>query len=295
MLVDFSSKHDILIHHKDGSYTPMDEPYYEVKQIDETTWQIMSSGDYHYLLAGDEEGIAIDTGYGAGNLREFLENLCGKPVRCVINTHHHFDHSANNCYFEKAYMAAEAVPLVSVPYNSFAGMDFFPESYEKVVVEDGEKIPLKGRELQIFRIGDHTKDGIAILDRKNKYLFTGDEFMPHGKSVTGSVEEWNRNLKKLAQYRDAFTVLYGGPGTFPAEVFDIFEEASDLMVEGQETVPLPEEAGYPPLEQPEHAGHKVYDCQMPHMEDIPKGGFFGKRKKNILIYKKYIFEYIKEK
>ncbi len=294
MLVDFSSKHDILIHHKDGSYSPMDEPYYEVTRIDETTWQIMSSGDYHYLLACEDEAIAIDTGYSAGNLREFLEKLCGKPVRSVINTHHHFDHSANNCYFEKAYMAAEAVPLVSIPYKSFAGMDFFPDSYEKVVVEDGETIPLKGRELQIFRIGDHTKDGIVILDRKNKYLFSGDEFMPHGKSVRGSVWEWNRNLKKIAQYRDEFTMLYGGPGAFPAEVFDIFNEAAELMSEGMETVPPPEEEGHPSLKQPDHDGHKVYDCQCPHIEDIPKGGFFAGAKNRTLIYKNYKFEYNKE-
>lgn len=294
MLVDFSSKHDILIHHKDGSYSPMDEPYYEVTRIDETTWQIMSSGDYHYLLVGEDEGIAIDTGYGAGNLREFLEKLCGKPVRSVIDTHHHFDHSANNCYFEKAYMAVEAVPLVSVPYNSFAGMDFFKDSYGKVVVQDGDVIPLKGRELQVFRIGDHTKDGIAILDRTHKYLFSGDEFMQHGKNLMGSVEEWSRNLEKLAQYRDDFTMLYGGPGAFPAEVFDIFKEASDLMAEGKETEPLPEEEAHKPSEQPEYEGHKVYDCQFPHIEDIPKGGFFGESRKRILIYKNYTFAYQKE-
>ncbi len=291
MLVDFSSKHNILIHHKDGSYTPMDEPYYEVTRIDETTWQIMSSGDYHYLLVGEDEGIAIDTGYGAGNLRTFLEQLCGRPVRYVINTHHHFDHAANNCYFEKAYMAQEALPLVSVPYNSFKGMDFFKDSYEKVVVEDGMVIPFKGRELQIFRIGDHTKDGIAILDRKNRYLFSGDEFMLHGKTLSGSAEEWNRNLKKLAQYRDAFTMMYGGPGTLPAETFDIFKEASDLMLQGIESAPLPKNIISPPSEQPEHNGHKVYDCQIPHIEDIPKGGFFGAAKKKVLLYRNYRFEY----
>ena len=291
MPVDFSSKHEILIRHKDGSYTPMDEPYYEVTRIDETTWQIMSSGDYHYLLAGEDEGIAIDTGYGAGNLREFLEKLCGKPVRYVINTHHHFDHSANNCYFEKAYMAAEAVPLVSIPYKSFEGMDFFKDSYEKVVVEDGTVIPIKGRELQIFRIGEHTKDGIAILDRNNKYLFTGDEFMPHGKSMMGSVEEWNRNLKKLVPYRDEFTMMYGGPGALPAEVFDIFKEASELMLEGKESAPLSEKAFPPPAEWPKHKGHRVYDCQCPHIEDIPKGGFFGKAKKKVLMHRNYRFEY----
>lgn len=291
MLVDFSSKHDILLHHKDGSYTPMDEPYYEVTQLDETTWQIMSSGDYHYLLVGEDEGISIDTGYGAGNLREFLEKLCGKPVRRVINTHHHFDHSANNCYFEKAYMAAEAVPLVSIPYKSFEGMDFFPDSYEKVVVEDGEIVPLKGRDLQVFRIGDHTDDGIAILDRKGAYLFSGDEFMPQGKGIRRSVEEWNKNLKKLAQYRDTFTRLCGGPGILPAEVFDLFLEASEMILEGRVSDAPEHKGGGPKLEQATWEGHKVYDCQFPHVEDIPKHGFDGTGTTKTLVYKDYTFRF----
>lgn len=295
MLVDFSSKHDILLHHKDGSYTPMDEPYYEVTQIDETTWQIMSSGDYHYLVVGEEEGISIDTGYGAGNLREFLEKLCGKPVRQVINTHHHFDHSANNCYFEKAYMAAEAVDLVSVPYNSFAGMDFFKDSYKKVVVGDGDTIPLKGRELQIFRIGDHTADGIAILDRKNQLLFTGDEFMSGMKGFNGTVEKWNKNLEKLAAHRDEFTQLCGGPCILPAAVFDIFKEAAEMILAGEGPDEEPPTGGRPLEEQPPYDGHRVYDCQLPHIEDIPGQGFDGGKNEAVLVHRDYVFRYKKTK
>lgn len=290
-LVDFSSRHEILIHHKDGSYTPMDEPYYEVTQLDESTWQIMSSGDYHYLVAGDEEGIAIDTGYGAGNLREFLEKLCGKPVRQVINTHSHFDHSANNCYFEKAYMGAGAEDKVSIPYNSFTGMDFFRDSYEKIIVGNGDRIPLKGRELEIFEIGDHTADGIAILDRKHKLLFSGDEFMPGGKGFNSTVEKWNRKLENLDANRAAFDQLCGGPCILPASEFDLFKEALRGILEGKESEEKP--SGKPPMpgEQPLHDGHRVYDCQMPHIEDIPKNGFDGVKNENIFVYKTRIFRY----
>ena len=177
--VDFSSKHNILIRHKDGTLTPMDEPYYETKLIAPGTWQIMSSGDYHYLVEGDEEAIAIDTGYGAGNLREYLESLCGKPVRKCINTHYHFDHSANNCYFDLVYMAEEDVDRASVPYPSFEGIDF-PRDYPVEIVAENSVIPLKGRPLEIFKIGDHTPGGIAILDRKERLLFSGDEIMKMG-------------------------------------------------------------------------------------------------------------------
>ncbi len=273
--VDFSCKHDILIRHKDGTFTPMDQPYYEVTQIDEATWQIMSSGDYHYLLAGDEEGIAIDTGYGAGNLREFLEELCGKPVRWAVNTHHHFDHSANNCYFDLVYMAEESVPLAAVPYPSFAGITF-PRDYAVQVVGDDDRIPLKGRELQIFRIGDHTPGGIAILDKSHGMLFVGDEMMPGNKLISNTVEKLHNDMAKLMAHRDEFDILYGGSGAMDANKVDTFFEGSQKILEGERTPVDPNEK---PRPRPSHeipgapAGVKVYDCQHPHPEDVggPKG------------------------
>jgi len=269
--IDFSCKHDILIRHKDGTFTPMDEPYYEVTQIAPDTWQIMSSGDYHYLVVGDEIGVSIDTGYGAGNLREFLEKLCGKPVPWCINTHHHFDHSANNYYFDLVYMAEESVDLASIPYPSFEGIEF-PRDYKVQVVGDGDIIPLKGRELQIFKIGDHTPGGIAILDRKQRLLFSGDELMPGGKMLRNSVEKFENDMSKLMAHRAEFDRVCGGPELLPGDTVDLFYEAARRILAGEPSEPQPEEpprGGPPRIESP--TGQKVYDCQHPHEEDVPGG------------------------
>ena len=109
--IDFSCKHDRLIRNSDGSLLPMDEPYYEVESVAPGTWQILSSGDYSYLVEGEEEAIAIDTGYGARNISAYLQTLTDNTVKNVINTHDHFDHPANNAYFEMAYMSTETEPL----------------------------------------------------------------------------------------------------------------------------------------------------------------------------------------
>lgn len=292
--IDFSCKHHILIRHKDGTLTPMDEPYYEVTQIAPDTWQIMSSGDYHYLLAGEDEAIAIDTSYGAGNLREFLEDLCGKPVRKVINTHHHFDHSANNCYFDLAYMAAESVDLAAIPYPSFEGIDF-PRTYEVQIVDDEDTVPLKGRGLEIIKIGDHTAGGIAILDRKQHLLFTGDEMMPGGKMVSGSIEKFATDMQKIMARRDLFDWICGGPEILPAEVADIFYEASVKMLHGEETEGAGGMYHGPRPGRAEPDGQIIYDCQHPHPEDIPKGkrpGGNGEMK--TLLHRGYRFGYHSE-
>ncbi|MBQ8359109.1 MAG: hypothetical protein IJX37_04235, partial [Oscillospiraceae bacterium] len=79
--IDFSCKHHILITNPDGSYSHMDEPFFQAELIAPGTWKVLSSGDYSYLFEGEKEAVAIDTGYGAGNLREFLQTLTDKPVK----------------------------------------------------------------------------------------------------------------------------------------------------------------------------------------------------------------------
>lgn len=296
-IIDFSPKHDTLIRYKDGTLLPMDVPHYEATQLNEDTWQIMSSGDYHYLLAGEELGVSIDTGYGAGNLREYLEQLCQKPVPWVINTHHHFDHSANNFYFDMAYMGEEALTRASIPYPSFDGITFPAPDYPKTVVGDGDIIPLKGRELEIFRIGDHTEDGIAILDRKYRMLFIGDEIMPHGKTLNGSLRKWKDSLEKLMARRGDFDTIYcGGAGKVADGCLEIFYEAACKALAGEELeAPEKDEAPMPPMEaEYDDQGHEIYDCQRPHIEDIPKDGFFRVNPNMVdFVYKGYEFSYDK--
>ncbi len=293
--IDFSPKHDILIRHKDGILTPMDVPYYEAIQIDESTWQIMSSGDYHYLLVGDEAGVAIDTGYGAGNLREYLEKLCGKPVPWVINTHHHFDHTANNFYFDMAYMGKEALDLASIPYPSFDGIRFPAPDYPKTAVGDGDIIPLKGRELEIICIGDHTADGIAILDRTHRLLFTGDEIMERGKTLNNTVSKWKNDLEKLLAHKEEFDAVYGGAQKVADDALEIFYEAACRILKGEELVKPRQSGKRPPVtDERDASGHIIYDCQFPHSADVPKNGFF-KENQNMadVVYRGYQFSYDK--
>ena len=135
-LIDFSSKHNVLIQNADGTTTPMDVPYYTSKFVASGTWQIQGDGDYLYLVEGDDEAVVIDTGYGAGNVREYCQSLTAKPVKNVINTHYHFDHTANDAYFDCAYMTADTKAKATVPYPSFNGV-IFPRNYPVQIISDG--------------------------------------------------------------------------------------------------------------------------------------------------------------
>lgn len=290
--MDFSCKHGILIRNPDGTYSHMDEPWYQAKLIAPNTWQILSSGDYSYLFAGEREAVSIDTGYGAGNLRQFLQTLTDKPVRNVINTHNHFDHTANNGYFEKAYMAHKAIPLATIPYASFGGIDFI-QDYERVGIGEGFVYDLGGRTLEVFDIPDHTADGIALLDRKERLLITGDELMPlpMGKQLKRiTVRTFYGYLEKLMAHRQAFDRLVCGGGVHDAAMLDEYYQCAKAIVEGDRGEPQPRgKHGGPPAMPPGPNGELVYDRMIPHAGDggagkpQPAGNYYVKHHGSIKI------------
>lgn len=265
--IDWSCKHNVLIQNSDGTLLPMDEPYYEAEQVASGVRKILSSGDYSYLVEGKEEAVAIDTGYGAGNIRRYLQTLTDRPVRNVINTHHHFDHTANNGYFEKAFMSAKAIPLATIPFQSFAGISFI-QDYERVAVSEGFVYELGERGLEVFEIPDHTEDGIALLDRVGRVLFTGDEFMAMGKELRSvSLNTFMGYLEKLMVHRGEFDLICAGGGVFEAAFLDGFYECARYILAGHKGEPADRKPpAFPPMPKGPN-GELVYDRMRPHPGD----------------------------
>lgn len=264
--IDWSCKRHILLDNGNGTFSPMDEPYFRSEQIAPGTWKILSAGDYSYLVEGENEAVAIDTGYGAGNIREFLQTLTAKPVRNVINTHSHFDHTASNGYFETAYMAREGLDKATIPYKSFEGIQFI-QDYPRIAVEDGFTYDLGGRTLEVFSIPDHTPDGIALLDKKERLLFTGDEFMVMGKMLRVSVTTFHGYLEKLMVHRSEFDRLCAGGGVLPAALLDGFFECTKAILageRGEKETPYTRFMQEPPKGP---NGETIYDRIRPHPGD----------------------------
>ncbi len=279
-MIDFSSKHNILLRNPDGTFSPMDEPYFRAESIAPHTWQITSSGDYSYLLSGEKEAISVDTGYGAGNLRAFLQTLTDVPVKNTFNTHSHFDHSANNSYFEKTFMAPAGFSRATVPYASFDGIDF-PRDYRKVAVSEGFVYDLGSRTLEVFDIPDHTPDGIALLDRKERLLITGDEFMRIGKVLQVSVAVFFGYTEKLMAHRGEFDRLLAGAGVLNASLLDDYHTCAEKILAGDlgEPEQMKGPFGPPPMPPGPH-GETVYDRILPHFGDggagkaLPPGEYY---------------------
>lgn len=152
---------------------------YMAWKLTEKTWVIsfMNGTEYMYLLEGDERALLVDTGYGAGNLRAFVETLTDKPI-VVINTHFHPDHAAGNGEFEQVYVSRGwkiDEPSVMGDGTPFDLAKLPHADYEKIEVGDCE-IELGNRTVEVIEAAPaHCNSALFLLDRKYRLFLCGDD------------------------------------------------------------------------------------------------------------------------
>ena len=259
---DFSCRHHILIRNEDNSFSRMDEPYFLSRLIAPGTWQILGDGDFTYLAEGEEEALVIDSGYGCGSIREYCSSLTKKPVRKVANTHSHFDHTANNGYFECAYMSAVTKgELLNITKPSLEGVRF-PMDYQVQIIEEGYVFRLGERNLEVLKMPDHDEGSLVFLDRKQHLLFSGDEIPMQEKRLKGSVERFAAELEKLMRYRQEIDMLCTGAGVYPAVIIERYLRNAEYILFGHEGGPA-WKARKVEEEEPGPNGETVYRRRLP--------------------------------
>jgi len=231
-LIDFSPLHDYLLEDEDGNILPADVPYFKEKEIAPGTWQILSHGDYTYLIEGDDEAILIDSGIGAGNIREFCEKLTGKPVYRMLLTHNHYDHTVNNYLFDAVYMSPKSYEKRWDAMGSIYRALDVPVDYPVVFLRHGDVIDLKGRPLEVLNIEEHCVGSLQFLDKKERILFCGDELNGNFFDSRISVEHSFRNITEWKKLRGSYDTLCAGNGIHDAVYVDRYYDTLKYILEG---------------------------------------------------------------
>ena len=150
-----------------------------------------------YLVLGKNKGVLFDTGMGISNIKNVVDHLTKLPIS-VINSHTHNDHVGDNWRFNDIYgmdteftranaKGAREDAQAEIAPGEICGelpAAFDPGSYATRPfhishwLHDGDKIDLGGRALLIIATPGHTPDSIAMLDTRDRLLFTGDTFYP---------------------------------------------------------------------------------------------------------------------
>jgi glyoxylase-like metal-dependent hydrolase (beta-lactamase superfamily II) len=158
---------------------------------------IVGSGGNVAVLTTPEGVILVDDKFDR-NVPEILEkvkSLTDKPIRYVVNTHHHGDHSGGNTTLIKS---VEIVAHDNVYANMVKGNQAGPP---RITFSDKASIRLGGKELRAHYFGrGHTNGDAVILFPAHRVLHTGDLFVAGAPFIDyangGSAVAWTDTIEK---------------------------------------------------------------------------------------------------
>jgi cyclase len=141
-------------------------------------------------LATPEETLAM---------RSFIEDTLQMPVRYVINTLYHADHTWGNCFFPGATVIGHTLcRKLMAERNESALQEIKAQdpSYNRTKIvlpsltfESGTlSLQVGKKHLKIFTTPGNSPDGISVLVREDRILFAGDAYIPLPYIVEGDVD-----------------------------------------------------------------------------------------------------------
>ncbi len=232
--------------------------HYKIRKIDEHTWQFEDLfRTYLYLIEGEEKAILFDAGNGFGGLKEAVSDLTDKPISVVLS-HGHFDHTGGAAEFENCQICESDVAVLNEGFEAESRADRMKEfralfqvslSDEEMNELIGAKAPkacsslqehdileLGGRKLEVIATPGHTKGSICLLDRDNRYLFSGDTLCNREILVyfdhSASVEDVKASDEKLLSYQAYYDKIWPGHHECPLTkdvIKDYIEAANRIL------------------------------------------------------------------
>jgi len=165
------------------------------------------------VVAGPDMAVVIDTlAYPEETLamRDFIEHELQVPVRYVVNTHYHADHTWGNYFFPGAkvvahslchqYLTERGIPALEAAQKENASLRQIKIVLPHVTFTDGEMgIQVGKKSLRLFSLPGHSADSIAILVQEDRVLFAGDAIMTVPYIIDGDFEESLKSLKRISR------------------------------------------------------------------------------------------------
>ena len=147
-----------------------------------------------------------------------LKKITDKPVKYVINTHHHGDHSGGNAKMQQ--MNVQVVASEQARENM---VDANQPGLPNIVFDHHAHVYLGGKSVELYHYGRaHTNGDIVVLFPADRALAAGDMFT-YGDDVPelidyaggGSAKEWTGTLDQALQLD--FDAVVPGHGDVPTK------------------------------------------------------------------------------
>ncbi len=143
-------------------------------------------------------------------MRTFIEEELNIPVRYIINTHYHADHSWGNCFFPGATIIGHSLTRTAMMEWGQSSLDAARKqnpSFRQVKIVPPHMTFSQGtltlrvgkKNLILSSTPGHSKDGISIFVEEDRVLFAGDAFMPLPYIVDGDIDELTNTIKTIGK------------------------------------------------------------------------------------------------
>jgi len=177
------------------------------------TWYWSNAG----FIVGNDYVVVVDSLATVGLTQRFkdeIEKITDKPVRYLINTHHHGDHTYGNHIFAGATIISHIdcrrevtqTPIMDpgllnaiFPEFDFRGIAATPAD---ITFEKQLTLHVDGREIRLVHFGPgHTSGDIIVHLPDEEIIFAGDFIFLYSTPVAmdGSFAGWLNNLDAIAK------------------------------------------------------------------------------------------------
>ena len=176
---------------------------------------VFTSRLYAQVTAGailtKEGAILIDTLYFPEEtkaIKQFLEDRLNYPVRYVINTHYHADHSQGTYLFPRAQVIGHTLCRELLHTVGREGLERAKQDAPELsaveivlpdlVLEEGVlQLNLGGKTIELRHTPGHSPDLLSVYVTNNQVLFASDNLMPVPTIFDGSHDDLMRSLEGM--------------------------------------------------------------------------------------------------
>jgi glyoxylase-like metal-dependent hydrolase (beta-lactamase superfamily II) len=191
-----------------------------MEKVTDNLYVIVGSGGNVAVMPTSEGVLLVDDKFAQDGpqIMAKVKSVSDKPVRYVLNTHQHGDHTGGN----QALLAANAEIIIHKNARANMAATEMP-GIPRVTFSEESQVFLGGKEVVARYLGrGHTNGDAVIYFPAERVLHTGDLFTNGAPlcdvSAHCSIKEWDQTLQKAMQY-DFDKVIPGhGPMMTKADI-----------------------------------------------------------------------------
>jgi glyoxylase-like metal-dependent hydrolase (beta-lactamase superfamily II) len=211
------------------------------------------------VVAGPDMAVVIDTlpfPEETTLMKEFIARELQVPVKYLINTHYHADHTWGNYLFPEAKIIAHSlcrqllldkgVPALAREKEQNVGLKDIQVVVPEITFDAGELILKVGKKnIRMFPLPGHSSDGIAVLVEDDRVLFSGDAVMAVPYIVDGDLDTTVQSMELLAKMGLENVVQGHGDIILRGEIEQIMQDNISYLNEVRKAVKKASRRKYP--------------------------------------------------